>query len=486
LHSADLSGTATFDLGGGFSARTTLGGQYNRRVQLETLAFGEGLAPGSETVAGASLIRGGEQTLETIVAGGFVEQQVSFADRLFITLAGRVDGASSFGRDFDAAFYPKASLSWLAIGDAGEAQAFLSSLRLRTAYGLSGVQPDPLASLQRFELASALVDGAAVPGARLLTLGNPNLRPERQSELEAGVDIELDDGRIHVELTGYHRQSEGALVAVPFDPSFAIASQQQNVGAVRNRGVEGLLRARLVDQPSWGVEVNLNGSYNDNKLLKLAPGVASSGSLWRQVPGYPLFGFWARPVLSYDDANGNGIIEPAEVVVGDSEVFAGSSIPTRDLVAGTTVTLARGTISLSGLINYRGGYKTYNEAVWLACLAGASCRAMNDPATPLREQAYAVAYTTASLGNARWGLIEDASHWRLREVSFTYNASEFLARALGARTATLTLAGRNLALFTDYSGIDPEVSANVGTALQSGAPQYPLSTYWIARVNLGF
>lgn len=482
LYSFDVGSTASVHLSRGIGSRTTLGAQYNRQNQSETAAYAEGLAPGSTTVDGASLVRNGESAFEKVVAGAFLEEGLSFADRLFLTVAGRVDGASAFGRNFSAAFYPKASVSWLAVGGPTHGSGFLSTLRFRAAYGESGVQPGPLDALRRDTAVTALVNGSAVPGVQFLALGNENLKPERQREIEAGLDADLFRSRVTLELTAYNRQSDDALVAVPFDPSFGITSQVQNIGAVRNRGVEGLIAARVVNARPVTVDLNVNGSYNTNKLLRLAPGVTSVGFLWQQVPGYPLFGIWQPPV-TFNDANGDGILEPSEVTVGDTAVFVGSSFPTTDLSIGTTIGLFGGRLQVSGLLNYRGGFKTNNEMIADACFFG-SCRAQNDPSAPLSDQAAAIALNSSNF--TEYGYIEDGSFWRLRELSLTYTAPPRIARLLGARTASLTLAGRNLALFTHYTGSDPEATANVGTAFQSGAPQYGLSAYWVARVRLGF
>src|SRR5690606_37795487 len=128
-----------------------------------------------------------ESTVEGVVGGTYLEETVGWKDRLFFTGAVRVDGASSFGSGFHAALYPKASVSWLLSEEPFWPHLpAVSSLRLRAAYGESGVQPGPVAALPAETLFPVVTTTGAATGARLGALGNRRLRPERQREFEGG------------------------------------------------------------------------------------------------------------------------------------------------------------------------------------------------------------------------------------------------------------------------------------------------------------
>ncbi len=244
LFTGDLGASATFNLTPALVSKTSVGAQYNRRGRGITTAIGTNLPPGSSTLAGAATVTNSEATIQSVVAGAYVEQQFALNDRLFVTGAMRADGASTFGENFTTAYYPKASISWLTSSEDWFPKSnVISSFRFRTAYGSSGVQPPADAALTRLQLATVFVNGSSASGAQLQTLGNPNLAPERTTELEAGVDIEFFNGRVSLEATAYEKKSKDALVqrSYPRSAGLIATGQLDNVGRVRNRGFEAIL-----------------------------------------------------------------------------------------------------------------------------------------------------------------------------------------------------------------------------------------------------
>ncbi|MFL5605467.1 MAG: TonB-dependent receptor domain-containing protein, partial [Gemmatimonadaceae bacterium] len=485
-YSADIGASASFAPTARLTSRTSVGGQYNGRLLQLTGSSGTNLTPGSETVTGAAVITGEEQTVNTVVAGSYVEQMIGVDDRLFLTAALRADGGSAFGRDFQTAIYPKASASWIV---AEQRDGWLNSARLRAAYGASGVQPATTAALALVTVAPAFVDGTAASGARLGAIGNPDLRPERQTELETGADLELWHGRVRVEATYYNRLSHDALINRPLSSEFGIVARQENIGSVRNRGVEGLLSVTAIDNPSVRWNVSLNGSVNHNRLEQIGAGIPFIGPnpASRSREGYPLVSAFARPILGYADANHNGIIEESEVTVGDTAVFLGPKLPPRQLTAASSLALLHGRLRLSTQFDYRGGHKitNYSEANRCSLFLG-DCRAVNDPTTPLDAQANAVALNSGLLGYTLFGYTEDASFTRWRELSVSYTLPDLVAHGLRARSASVMLTGRNLHLFTRYTGIDPETNDALGLVEgYGGNPTAPPARYWLLRVNLG-
>jgi TonB-linked SusC/RagA family outer membrane protein len=486
-YSADAGASASFTPAVRVTSRTSAGVQYNRRLQQVTGVSGTNLTPGSETVTGAAVIAGQEQNIESVIAGGYAEQMLGWDDRLFLTGALRADGGSAFGQDFRTAFYPKASVSWIAVN---QRSGWLNSVRLRAAYGASGVQPAATASLPLITVAPAFVDGAAATGARLGAIGNPGLKPERQTEFESGADVEFAAGRVRLEATYYNRLSHDALINRPLSSEFGIATRQENIGSVRNRGVEGLLSLTPIENAAVTWSVNFNGSVNHNLLEKIGEGVSFIGPnpLSRSREGYPLVSRFARPILGFADANGNGIIEANEVTVGDTVVYLGPSLPPRQLTATSALTLLGDRLRVSVQFDYRGGNKIANYTSLSRCsLFIGDCRAVNDVRAPLADQAAAVAENSASLGNTYFGYVEDASFTRWRELAVTYSLPASLAHRLNAQSASMTLTGRNLHLFTSYTGLDPEVNDTVGLVEgYGGNPTTPPSRYWLLRVNLAF
>ncbi len=501
LYTADVGASASFDLSPHVTSKTSTGAQYTRRLQQDVVAQGFNLSPGATTVAGAATQIAREATVESIVAGAYAEQTFGLNNRLFLTGAARIDGASAFGTAFKSAVYPKGSASWL-ISD----EPFmphvpgLNTLRLRAAYGASGVQPGSTASLPFVTLAPALVNGGATTGAIIGALGNPHLGPERQTELEAGLDAELLRSRVQLEATYYRKKSTDALLNVPLAASLGVPGNfggggtiQENVGSIQNWGYEGALNLRVLESRALGWDLNFNGSVNHNRVLTLAPGITSAAfGLIRQ--GYPVFPFFDLPILGYKDANGNGVIEPNEVTVGSTPVFMGQAFPKAQLTAATTVTLLDGRVQVHAQVDHRGGFIVSGEDRSGSIFNG-NAQSLNDPKAPLADQAATVA---ALAYRSFAGFDEDGSFTRFRELSVTYALPvAFVHHLAAARNASVTFAGRNLGLWTKFKGVDPEINRDPGglAPLTGGPVSYyayapdadaPPSQYWILRVRLGW
>ena len=476
----------------GVTSRTSVGGQYNRRVRLQTLATGVGLPPGSVTLAGAATITASEIHEEAIVVGSYIEQQFGWRDRLFATAAVRSDGASTFGKDLRTTTYPKFGLSWLASEESFVPKIpGVQSLRFRLGIGSSGVQPPSTAGISILTLRNAAVNGVTVSAAEPGTqIGNPGVRPERLSETEAGLDVEALNGRFKAEVTAYWKKSEDALVQSPFAASVGAGTQYVNIGSVTNRGFEGLITARLVDRSQVAFDLTLNGSSNKNKLVSVGPdappGFFANFTFHgaRHRVGYPLFGNWQRPILSYEDANGDGLLAPSEVAVGDTDVYIAPGLPEHQASATGTLSLFRNRLSLNALFDWRGGYKRYDYTAGVGCTLVFNCYAANDPRASLKEQAAVVA---KSKTNTNIGFYAPGSYTRLRELALTLKLPQSVFRAARAQEGTLTLSGRNLWIWSEFTGADPEVNgAGTGGDLVNTFPTPPLARYWIARLSFNY
>jgi len=475
-------------LGAAVESRTTVGVQYSRRLELLNTAGAQQLTPGSGTVAGGAVLLASETTTETIVAGTYAEQTFGLHERLYVTLAARADGASAFGRGFQTALYPKASMSWL-LSD----ESFwphipgISSVRFRAAYGESGVQPGPLDAISSELLFPALVGDASTTGAGLGSLGNDDLKPERQREVEIGIDLQAFDGRANVALTRYDKKSKDALVSLPEPASLGGGTRWENVGAVRNWGYEAELSMTLLEHTNVRWSMSVSGSINDNKVLNIAPGIdALYQSVYPSiVRGYPLFSYFYVPITGFQDANGDGILAENEISVGSSRAFAGRSYPRTQLSATTELGLLRDRLRISASIERRAGYRLLDHD-WVKCALDA-CAGAVLPDAPFGEQAAAQARHAPSLGSTSWGFVRDASFTRLRELSLTYSLSDNLLNTLGISGLSATLSARNLALWTRYPGADPEVQTALGRASNGAGYDRtgpPPPTYWLIKLQV--
>lgn len=487
-YTLDLSGTASFELTPSITSNTSVGAQYFKNLFTGTNAWGIDIVNGASSIGTAAETFSNEFQTEDKTAGVFVDQQFGLNDRLFVNVALRADDNSAFGQDFDLITYPKASVSWIASEEPFFPEiGFLDQLRFRGAWGKSGLQPGSDDAIRTLD-ANAITtpEDETGSGVSIGNIGNVDLEPERSSEIELGFDAEMLRGRLGLEFTYYDKNTEGTLIELPLAPSLGASPDRWvNIGEVENKGVEAAINALVVDTDAIQWDVLLSGSINRNELLTLGEDTDPIGSQTRFVPGFPLGGQWARPILGYNDDNGNGIISADELQIGDTLEFAGPGMPEDQLTVSTTVTLFEN-LRLYGLLDYRGNYVAYNNTERFRCRFQL-CRALIDPTTPLEDMARA----TASLyhpSQTVWGYMEEGDFWKLREVSVTYTLPENVASRFSASSASITFTGRNLATWTDYTGMDPEINS-AGSGDNFGISEFltqPPVRYFTLRLNLGF
>jgi TonB-linked SusC/RagA family outer membrane protein len=497
VYSVDVRGTATAALTRGVRSATTAGVQLVDTRNSGQTASVSHITATNLTLNGATSPSVTQIGNRAATLGGYAEEQVAVVDRLFVTGALRLDAASGFGSAYSVAAYPKASVSWLALNGSA------TTVRVRAAFGESGVQPMNGAALQLYSATAAAANGAAVTGYGLSWPGNPQLRPERTAEYEGGVDIGAWHNRVSLELTAYAKMTHDALINENLGATLGSYTYQENIGDVRNGGVEAALSVTLIQAPQLTWDVTLNGSLNHNKLVSLAPGVAAQTffgdqTVFRQAPGYPLYGLWGTSV-SYADVNHDGVLEANEVTVADSATFIGSSTPTQEVSLGTHIGLWNGAVVLGALADYRGGYRIANSEAYAGADLGQNQLGQNVPTGALWEQARGVAGLPgfAQCCYEPADFLEDGSFVRLREVSLTYALPRRTVRTIRVQSLSLTGAVRNLALWTRYTGSDPEVSTRavqfaptsnsngVNNDVREGYGAVPLARYWVLRLNVG-
>lgn len=486
-YTARVTGRGDYSLTEDIEGNTGIGGEFSRELFEATLASGSGLLPGTRSLAAASdnfLVDEQFQDIRTIA--GWVEQRLAWQDRVYVNLALRADDDSSFGEQLDLIWYPSASLSWVI----GEEEWFpqsdmLSSVRVRGAVGRAGLRPGFRDALLFFTPETVNVEGTNEPGFSIGGSGNPDLRPEISTEWEFGFDADLFAERLGMEMTYFNKTSSDALVQRRLSPSLgATETRFENVGEVVNQGVELSLNALLLDMPNFAWRTTLSGSWLDNELTDLG-GVEPiifglGGDTQRHQEGFPLGGYWGQQI---DELNipEDGLVTRDDFTLTEQE-FIGPALPTREVSLSFDLQLFQN-FGIRALADHQGGHYLNNSTRFFRCGTVANCRELYDPESSPVEQAQAL----AALDDARGTFIESADFVRLREVALTVTLPDRFIQPVGASGLRLTLAGRNLATWTDYSGLDPEVNfagqANFSTADFLSQP--PLR-HWTARVSVDF
>ncbi len=478
----DVGGTAQFQLSDRISSRTSAGVQYFRSYRELVQTQGQKLPPGAGSNASATDQFIGEAFVESRTLGTFIEQQFGFDDRLYVTAGLRGDDNSAFGRDFNYTVYPKLGASYLLIERGG---GLLDNVRLRGAWGVSGVQPGTN-DAKLFYTGIALARPAGdETGVVIANAGNDELKPERSSEFEAGFEAGLFGGRLGLDFTFYHRTTTDALVNRDLAPSLGLTTNRfENLAKTRNYGFEGGINGTLVRNATLTWDFSLTGSTNSSKVVDLGEDIEPIvfNAVQAHKNDYPLGGYWDRP-FEYTDANGDGLITTDEITIGDTTEFLGYSRPRYEASLFNAFDIGSW-LRISGLFDYRGGHKLWNYTEVFRCRFRI-CQPLNDPSASLDDQARATAAALTSTQTVA-GYIEPAWFIKLRELSFTFFAPQSVARVLGSSRASLTISGRNLLTITDYTGLDPEVQEYAGNFGSDDFLTQPQVRYWTARVQLTF
>lgn len=485
----NVSGTARYNAADDFSMTTSAGFTYQQDRRQSTQAYGAKLLPGTSNLNGTNARFSVNEThTDFRQIGTFVQQQVAYKDRVFVTGALRGDDNSAFGQDFGLIFYPSVSASWvISEEDFFPTNDILNSVRLRAAFGASGLRPGFRDAPQYFSPVAVRYGNDDIPGITVGGIGNPDLKPERSTEYELGFETSLFSDRIGVDLTYYNKTSKDALVARRLAPSLGMsASRFENIGEVNNRGVETVITAQVMNTRNVKWDMTLAASTNSNELVKLGEGIEPiifglGSDSQRHQEGYPLGGYWTYKIVDWADNNGDGIISRDEITLGDEPEYIGKILPGREVSFQTSATILDW-IRVSALLDYKGDYLLYNATREFRCAVIMNCREAYDPTAPLADQAA----TIANMMGSYHGYMEDASFVKLREVAVTLTAPQRWAHQMGASNVSLTVSGRNLHTWTDYSGLDPEVNFTAGNFNSADFLSQPPVRTFTARVTVNF
>ncbi len=358
---------------------SSVGGQFFGRKSLFRSASANDFPAAGLLSLAAAAVRNvdGDEVFENNTVGGFIQQQVIWNNRLFMTAAVRADDNSAFGTNFDVVTYPKFSASYVISEEPSiSLPSFVSQLRLRAAYGGSGQQPGAFDATRTY----AAQGGFLTPA----NAGNPDLGPERSFETEVGFEAALFEDRIGLDFTYFNGVTKDAILARLAPPSAGFPGEQLfNAGEVARSGLEGLVRWQALNGENLALDFSLSGSVLGYKINSLGPttDVVSLSAQIQHVVGYAPGAWWDRRLVSAefdpvtrratniqcDDGNGG-----ATECAGAPRVFIGNSVPTREgsLSAGATIFK---NLRINSFFDYRGGYSKLDGNRRVRCNLFALC-----------------------------------------------------------------------------------------------------------------
>jgi TonB-linked SusC/RagA family outer membrane protein len=499
-YTLDYLGNMRHQLRDNLTSNLSFGTQLIETRSELVFATGEGLTVNSNNLVSAASTRSGGQTWSLQRQIGFVGQwQLTLNDRLTGQVGMRIDNASSFGREAEWFFLPKVGVSWVLSEEPFWPLGFVNTFRLRGAWGQTGRVPPPGASLTTLAPAPYL-DGAIVsPGAVPANPGNPGLKAERGEEFEGGFDAGFWNDRFGLELTYFHKISKDLILSRPLPPSLGFTQNPfENIGRVLNRGVEVAITAVPIQgrNLSWDVRLGANTLHNEVTDMGDVP---AFGTLNRVEKGMQVGAWVTNRIREINEQTG-------EVLVDSLRTFYANVLPTFEANFSTNITVFRN-FRIYGSLDTKAGHAVRNFTAFFreTQLVRSNLR-LDTTLLPLRERLRRwgnptpgrLAFVTVpgctnavlcgrTVNEVQGEYIENADFLRLRELSVTYTLPRTVAQALRAQTASVTVMGQNLKVWTGYNGFDPEVASAAGAAFnRDDFFTLPPGRRFGMRVNLTF
>ncbi|UOQ82620.1 SusC/RagA family TonB-linked outer membrane protein [Hymenobacter sp. 5414T-23] len=456
----------------------------------------------------------------------FARAIYSFDDRYLATLSLRQDGTSRFDQHYG--YFPAVALGWRISKESFFPQNTpVSDLKVRGSFGINGNQELGY-TYQRFSAYSAGSNyagsaGTIQGGIRPDRIGNRDLKWETSKQYDLGLDLGLFNDRLTFNFDAYRKRSNNLLLSVPLAPSTGAEQLSiiQNVGTVENKGLEFALATTNVQGENGGFNwsTNLNASLNRNKVIDLGTLVNDQNQLVDRTiinsnsitkKGQPLGVFYGHQVqgifqsadeikaaptqpgnpkpgdIRFVDVNGDGKIN------NDDRTIIGN--PNPKVIAGVTNTFTFKGLDLSVFFQGSFGNDIYN----------ANRQALESLTGPVNQLTTVLDRWTPSNTNtnipravfndpngngrfsSRW--IEDGSYVRLKNLTLGYTLPTTLINKARIASLRVYVSGQNLITWTDYSGYDPEVSADPFSSTSIGRDfgVYPQSRTYTVGLNANF
>ena len=451
----------------------------------------------------------GGSTVATASAGMSAKANQSYLSRLtydydgkyLLTANFRADNSSAFGPGNKWGYFPSFSAGWRVSREKFFQVGFVNDLKLRAGWGIVG--NDKIGNYAYLATvgvtASYPIGGIILPGTFPSSIGNADLKWEQTQQTNLALDLSILQSRINFTAEIYNKKTTDLLLSLPIPYSTGLSSGIQNVGSVRNKGLEFSINTRnLVNKFQW--ETDFNISFNRNKVedivgQQIPGGGIINGDIALNKEGYPLgmfYGYVADVVdpitgdLFYLDSKGNSTFNPNPAA---DRVFIGN--PNPDFVYGLTNTFSFKNLSLSVFLQGTQGNDVFNATrIDNEAMEGPK----NQSAAVLRRWTKAGDITdiprSGNTNNARIStrFVEDGSYLRVRTATLTYSLPQSVLSKVKISTAKLYVTGENLFTITGYSGFDPEVNFQGGSNIVQGIDYgtYPHTRNLIFGLSISF
>ncbi|MBT1696144.1 TonB-dependent receptor [Fulvivirgaceae bacterium PWU4] len=476
-----------------------IGNTLQSDVLTRTYAEGRGFASNDlKTISSAASSTSTQSWSKSNLASFFSKINYSFNDRYLIDASLRADGSSRFGAENKWGYFPSVGAAWRA-----KQESFLkdvdliTDLKLRASVGLTGNQ-NGIGNFAAQGLWSGSAPYQNSPGISPQQLSNPDLKWETTKQFNIGVDVAVLKDRVALEFNYYDKYTTNGLLLVAIPSKTGFSNYWKNGAEISNKGFEFTLNTVNISNNDLSWTTSLNISRNVNNIEKLEdPLRYGSRDLILQQQGSPLYSFWVYKERGVDPQTGNVIydevVEDGKITTDDRQIY-GSIWP--DFFGGITNNVNYKGFDLGVFFAFSYGNEVYNHNRFFGEGGGA-----RDAARVIFKSNVArwqqpgditnvprpdgVNVNNYRDGGSRW--LEDGSFLRLRSLTLGYTLPSQLTQRLNVSSLRLYLAGTNLLLFTNYTGLDPESASSSGQNEQGidlGTPPQPRSLQVGVNISL--
>jgi len=434
-------------------------GDYNNLLDVATQVIS-----GQSNVDQAGALNATQLRTKYLNGGMFIQEEATIVNAITLTGGLRLDRSSNNGDVSKYYYYPKGGISWNLTDMGIVKEGLFENIKLRAAYGQANNVPAYGSKFTSFGVSNI----SGFPGLLINTQqGQADIKPERQTEFETGVDFSLLKGRLGFELTYYKKNISDFLLLTTPPPSSGFAQKWLNAGNLTNSGVELGMNARPVESKNIVWNTSVGFWLNRSKVTKLIVPPVQLGSV-----GGVLLGTYqieqGKSATQIIGLNGQGV-----GVLGNAE-------PRFQMNTYNEVTLFN-KLSLRFLIHWKYGGQNV-DVTQLQNVFGSTSVDYDKP-TP-SGLPYGVTQLM-KVGSDAHQTVETSTYLRFREIGLYYTFKKLPVSYVKSITVGASL--NNYITITKYKGYDPEVS-NFGTGFSSGIDidPYPSSKRAALHVSFNF
>ena len=481
-------------------------------------ASGVGMPNGVDALNSSSPLANGGYIMPGKGWSVFVQASYDYGKRYFITATYRAEASSVFAPYQRVGHFPSAAVSWLISNEEFmKNQDVVSFLKLRASYGVTGNSNIPAYKYLSTYALTALYQNnvAGYPSRR----ANPYLHWETANMAALGVDLTFIK-RIDMSFDLYQTDNTGLLLNVPLAPSTGFYEVTQNIGSVRNRGIEYRLDANIIDMKKWRWDLGFNIGFNQNRVMELPnhePILQQASSVNQQIAeGQDIYTWYMKEWAGVDPANGDPLWYVVDAKGNYVLDAAGNRTTTNDYNAtqahavGKATPLFSGglntTVSWNGIFvhlntNFMYGNQIYNYTRHSSDADGAylgynqlsienSALGWSRWTTPGQVATHPKAQLNGnkSANQISSRYLEDGSYFRIKNLTVGYDFPLALIKKAHMTKCRIYFAADNLFTATKFSGMDPEITLETSTYSLAGmySENYPVGRTFQGGVEISF